>query len=445
MGLVDWLSVDGVVDAVVTWWTHIHWVHFLTIPLFTGVVGFLINWSGLWMLFSPVRFRGVRIPGMRELASVLPRKIQEVPGVLQGGVGWQGIIPARAAKMGSIAVDKAIAKLGTPSDFYQQLEPERIAEHVVASFRPEIPALVDEVMRREHPRLWRDLPGPVREAVVERVQNQVPAVVTRVTDEIGEHIDQLLDPKIMVIDHFRENPALVVRIFRDFGQRELDLMVRFGFVFGFLLGVPVAVADSIVGQWWLLPILGVIVGWVTNALGMWLIFEPTEPRRILGIRVHGLFLRRQDQAAEVYARIIAEDVITLERIGDFLLNGPRGDRTRQLLATAMSPAIDRAAGPARGAVRVAMGAERFDSIRDSVAREAVGRTLTPFQDRAFNAQQAERIQELVARRTKELPPRDFVEMMRSAIREDEWMLYAHGAIMGLGGGFLHLAFFGVGG
>jgi hypothetical protein len=36
-----------------------------------------------------------------------------------------------------------------------------------------------------------------------------------------------------------------------------------------------------------------------------------------------------------------------------------------------------------------------------------------------------------------------VEMMRSAIREDEWMLYAHGAIMGLGGGFLHLWIFGV--
>ena len=221
-------------------------------------------------------------------------------------------------------------------------------------------------------------------------------------------------------------------------------MVRFGFVFGFLLGIPVALADSIVGQWWLLPVLGVVVGWMTNALGMWLIFEPPEPRRILGLRVHGLFPRRQDQAAEVYARIIADDVITLERIGDFLLNGPGGDRTRQMLATALRPAIDRAAGPARGAVRVAMGAERFDSIRDSVAREAVGRTLTPFQDRDFNAQQGERIRELIATRTKELPPRDFVEMMRAAIREDEWMLYAHGAVMGLAGGFLHLAFFGVG-
>ena len=437
---MDWLT-----DWVAEWAGQVDWVAFATIPVFTGVIGWLINWSGLVMLFSPVRFHGVKVPGMRELATLLPRKVQEVPGLLQGGIGWQGIIPARAAKMGSIAVDKAIAKLGTPAEFYQQLEPDQIAEHIVTTFRPEIPALVDEVMRREHPRLWLDLPLSVREAVVERVQAQLPSVVNRVTTEIGIHIDQLLDPKIMVIDHFQENPALVVRIFRDFGQRELNLMVWFGFIFGFLLGIPVALADSIFHIWWLLPLLGVVVGWVTNALGMWLIFEPPEPRRILGIKVHGLFLRRQDQAAEVYARIIADDVITLERIGDFLLDGPRGDRTRQMLATALRPAIDQAAGPARGAVRVAVGARRFDTIRDSVATEAVGHTMTPFKDPAFSARQAEKIRVLVARRTKELSPTDFVEMMRAAIREDEWMLYAHGAIMGLGGGFLHLWIFGVGG
>ena len=137
---------------------------------------------------------------------------------------------------------------------------------------------------------------------------------------------------------------------------------------------------------------------------MWLIFEPPEPKRILGIKVHGLFLRRQDEAAEVYAQIIADDVITLERIGDFLLDGPRGDRTRAMLATALRPAIDQAAGPARAALRVAMGSSRFDSIRESVAQEAVGRTITPFKDPEFSKQQADKIRTLVATRTKELPP-----------------------------------------
>ena len=422
----------------------VDWVHFATIPFFTGVVGWLINWTGLIMLFAPVRFRGVRVPGVRRLAAVLPRKLQEVPGLLQGGVGWQGILPSRAAKMGSIAVDKTLAKLGTAGEFYEQLEPDRLAEHIVTMFRPEVPTIVDDVMNAESPRLWRDLPGPAREAVYARVRAQLPEIIGEVTDQIGTHIDQLLDPKLMVIDHFEAHPELVVRVFKDVGQRELDMMVRFGFVFGFLLGIPVALVDHWFGLWWLLPLLGVAVGWITNALGMWLIYEPAEPRRIGPFRLQGLFPRRQDEAATAYAAIIADDVITLEHIGAFLLEGPRADRTRQLLLDALRPAIDRAAGPLRGPLRVAVGRRDYDAIRDSVAVEALERTMTPFRDAEFSRQQGERMRDLLTRRARELPPRDFVEMMRAATREDEWMLYAHGALMGLAGGFLHLWMFGVG-
>ncbi len=431
----DWVSGD------LTGSHGVDWFAFISIPFFTGIIGWLINWSGLWMLFSPVKFHGFKVPGLKEVTGLMPRKLQEIPGWMEGGLGWQGIVPARAAKMGSIAVDKVIAKLGTPAEFYAQLEPDQIAEHIVNVFRPDLPELVEDVMLREHPKLWRDLPRPVRTAVIDRVQAQLPAVVKTITDEIGVHIDQLLDPKIMVIDHFRKNPDLVVRVFKDVGQKELNLMVAFGFIFGFLLGIPVAIVDQTWHIWWLLPLLGVFVGWTTNLLGMWLIFDPPEPKRILGIKVQGLFLRRQDECAEVYARIIAEDVVTLERIGDFLMDGPRGDRTRQMIATAMRPAIDKAAGPLRGAVNVAMGGKRYDRIKDSFAQEAVGRTITPFRDAEFSRKQSEKIRVLIARRTKELPPTDFVEMMRSAIKEDEWMLYLHGAVMGAAGGFLHLAIF----
>ena len=171
------------------------------------------------------------------------------------------------------------------------------------------------------------------------------------------------------------------------------------------------------------------------------IFEPVEPKRVFGIKIQGLFLRRQDEAAEVYAKIIADDVITLERIGDFLMDGPRGDRTRQMIATAMGPAIDQAAGPARAAVRVAIGRRKFDNIREGIAFEAVGRTITPFRDPEFSRKQSDKIKSLIAQRTKEMSPQNFVEMLRSAIQEDEWMLYAHGAIMGFAGGVVHLLIF----
>lgn len=418
------------------------WVKLVSIPFFTGAIGWLINWTGLIMLFNPVRFHGFRIPGLQELSTLLPRKLQEIPGIMQGGIGWQGIVPARAAKMGSIAVDKAIAKLGTPAEFYQQLDPDEIAEHIVEMFRPEVPEIVDRTMRREHPGLWQNVPPRAKQAVYTRVQQQLPEIVRQITDEIGEYIDQLLDPKLMVIDHFQHNPALVNRIFRDVGQRELRLMVNFGFLFGFLFGIPVAIIDHFAHQWWLLPILGVIVGWVTNLLGMYVIFEPVHERRIGPLKLHGLFLRRQNEVADVYAGIIADDVVTLENIGNFLLDGPRGDRTRQMLEEAMGPAIDRAAGPARAAVRVAVGTREYDNIRESVAQEAAAHTMAPFRDPEFSRRQSDKIRRLFAERTRELPPHDFVEMLRAAIREDEWMLYLHGAVMGLGGGILHVLIFG---
>jgi uncharacterized membrane protein YheB (UPF0754 family) len=415
----------------------------ITIPIFTGVIGYIINWTGVWMLFHPIRFVGFQVPGLAQLARLLPRRLQEIPGIMHGGVGWQGIIPSRAAKMGSIAADKGLAKLGTPGEFYEQLEPEVIAEHILATSRRDIRDVVERIMEREHSQLWHDLPPRVREAVHRRVQQQLPDIVRNVTAEMGSHIDQLLDVKLMVIRKFEENPKLATRAFLEIGQRELRLMINFGFIFGFLLGIPVVFLVDLVPHWWMLPVCGVVVGWVTNLLGMQLIFEPVEPRRIGPIELHGLFLRRRPEIAAIYAKIIADDVVTLGNVGEHLLDGPRSDRTRQLLEDSLRPAVDRATGVARPAVRVAMGAREYDTIRDSVAVEAVDYTMTPLTDPEFSDRQSSQVRALLEARMREMSYPDFVELLRSAIREDEWMLYAHGAALGFGAGLVHLAIFGV--
>ncbi|PUA79794.1 hypothetical protein [Nocardioides currus] len=118
---------------------------------------------------------------------------------------------------------------------------------------------------------------------------------------------------------------------------------------------------------------------------------------------------------------------------------------REWVAFATIPAIDRTVGPLRGVARVVVGARSYDTITSSFADEAVTRTVVPFRDPEFSKVQAERMRSMFAERTAALPPADFVEMMRSAFREDDWMLYAHGAVMGFVGGLAHLAIFGVGG
>ena len=277
----------------------------------------------------------------------------------------------------------------------------------------------------------------------ERVQLQLPEIVRNVTDQIGTHVDQLLDIKLMVIRHIEANPELANKIFLEIGRKELKFIVNFGFWFGMVLGIPTAlITEYALTQWFMLPLFGVVIGYVTNLAAIWMIFEPVEPRRIGGFLVHGLFLRRQREVADVYAGIIADDIVTLRNIGRELLEGPRADRTRQMIERSMRPAVDRAVGRARAAVRVAVGTREYDAIRESVAVEAVEYTMTPLDDHEFNKRQSAQVRSLIAERMREMSPADFSEMLRTAIKEDEWLLYLHGAVLGFGAGLVHLAVFG---
>jgi uncharacterized membrane protein YheB (UPF0754 family) len=421
------------------------WLHFITIPIFSGIIGYVTNWSGVIMLFYPVRFRGIRIPGLAPLVHLMPRKIQQIPGFMVGGIGWQGIIPSRAAKMGSIATDKGIAKLGSAADFYRQLDPEKMAAHVLESARRDMRDVVERIVERENPDLWRDLPPGFRERIHQRVQEQLPEIVHDiVTKDIARNIDQLLDVKLMVIRRMEEDPELAIKIYTEVGSKELKLIINFGFLFGFLLGFPVAaISELLLHGWYVLPILGIFVGYTTNLIAIHMIFEPVEPKKYLGIiPFQGLFLRRQREAGDVYANVIADHIITMKNLGEELMNGPRSDRTRRMIEDALRPAVDRAVGRARPAVRVAVGAQEYDAIRDSVATEGAEYTMAPLVDEDFNREQSVRVRELISERIREMPPADFSEMLRSAMREDEWLLYLHGAVLGFGGGLAHLAVFG---
>jgi hypothetical protein len=115
-----------------------------------------------------------------------------------------------------------------------------------------------------------------------------------------------------------------------------------------------------------------------------------------------------------------------------------------MIETRLKPAVDRSIGAARPAVRLAVGPRQYDAIREAIATEAVEYTMTPLSDPEFNRRQSGEIRQLIGDRMRELPEEDFQELLRSAMREDEWLLLLHGAVLGFAAGCLHLAIFGAG-
>src|SRR5262249_17012734 len=153
---------------------------------------------------------------------------------------------------------------------------------------------------------------------------QLPTIVRELTTRIGDNIEALIDAKLMVIRYFEQHPELLNSLFQEIGRKELRFMQNFGFYFGFPMGFVLFGVLYLVPHWWVLPIGGLIIGWLVNYIGLAMIFEPIFPRRWIPWR-QGLFIKRKDEVTEGYAKLISEHVITLENVGDELLRGPRSD------------------------------------------------------------------------------------------------------------------------
>lgn len=415
----------------------------ITIPLFTGVIGYITNWTGVLMLFEPLRFYGFRLPGLAFVYPYFPRRVQVLPIFGPGyRFGWQGMVPSRAEKMASIAVDKSLTKLGSVKDFYRELDPDAIAEHLVKVAAPEIPELVRRVMIRENPRLWYNLPSFAQELVYRRVEAALPANANRITATLGDHIEDLVDPKLMAIRHLTEHPRLLNSIFKDMGAKELRFMINFGFYFGFPMGFLLVGVLHFLPYWWVLPLGGVIIGYVVNYIGLEMIYSPLRPTWWVPWR-QGLLLKRRQEIIEGFANIIANDVITTDNMAAELLRGPRSDRTRQMLETVMKEAVDTAVGRAKLAVKTAMGGREYENLGSTLAPVALTLATGAMSDADFAASQSIRIRNFVAAQMSKLSLEDFVDLLRSATKQDEWLLFVHGAVLGIVGGFVHLAIFGV--
>ncbi len=299
-------------------------------------------------------------------------------------------------------------------------------------------------MERERPQLWHDLPPRVRAAVHARVEEQLPQIVRTITDEIGTHADELIDVKLMVIRRLEANPALANRIFLEVGRKELRFIVNFGFFFGLLLGIPTAfLTEYVLTPWWVLPIAGVLIGYTTNLLGIRMIFEPVRPRQVGPFEVQGLFLKRQPEVAEVYADIIADDVVTMTNVAEDLMHGPElgshAAADRGLAAPRRRPGARPGALGGAGS-RSAAATTRRSAPRSPPRQPTTRSPRSP--TRSSTPGRADGVREFVATRVRAMGPPEFSEMLRTAMREDEWLLYLHGAVLGFGAGLLHLAIFG---
>lgn len=83
--------------------------------------------------------------------------------------------------------------------------------------------------------------------------------------------------------------------------------------------------------WIVFPVVGGLIGYLTNYLAVKMLFRPREPVSILGWKLQGLVPRRQGDLARKVAHTVEKDLISVDEIQSLVRDLANSERVHGLL------------------------------------------------------------------------------------------------------------------
>ncbi|MGH3518551.1 MAG: DUF445 family protein [Haloechinothrix sp.] len=385
-----------------------NWAIYAAIPFIAALIGYLTKRVAIEMMFRPLTFVGIK-----------------------PFLGWQGVVPKHGVRMAVIAAELVTDNLLDPREVFARIDPDRVVREIEQPLLHAIDHTARDVLAQHHPSVWESLPPMGQELVIKQLQAGSPRLVHQLIDELRTNVDAVLDLRQLAVEYLTANKTTLVRIIRDLSRPEMTYIARSGIYFGFLLGIGQSIVWALTKQPLVMPIAGFAIGFLTDWLAINMVFRPRRPITLFGrFTVHGKFHRRRAEVAHEYGRIIANELLTVPKLLEGILSGPRSDRVFAMVQRMVSAAVDEQSSMAKPVVALTIGPERMRQMK----RDASIRAMRQFADTARHAQayltEAMDVAAVVSERMLSLTPEQYENLLRPAFKQDEWKLITVGGVLG---------------
>lgn len=386
-----------------------HFWLYISIPFISGFIGYVTKIVAIKMMFAPLEFVGIKPI-----------------------FGWQGIVPRKAEKMATIAVELMTQRLIDPSEIFARLDPKRIAQEIEVPLMRAAEEITRDVAQQYQPGLWEGMPTFARNKLINRVKAKAPEIVERIMGEVQQDVEKYFDIHHMVISNLTKDKRLLNEIFLKVGKKEFKFFCNIGFFFGFGIGlIQMSCWVLTQGKYpWMLPLFGGFVGLVSDWLALQLMFRPLQPKKIMGYTWQGVFIKRQQEVARDYAALISKQILTSRHMMEELFTGSKSDKVIELVNRYVKEEIDLQAGAVRPLVVAAIGGQKYQNIKSDVAERMLAQMPETMKYVESYAEDALDIRKTLIERMQKLTPEEFEGMLRPAFKEDEWILITVGAVLG---------------
>jgi uncharacterized membrane protein YheB (UPF0754 family) len=381
----------------------------LLIPVISAVIGWGTNVVAVIMMFQPLSFVGV------------------------WKIGWQGIIPANAARLAADSTRIITTKLLKLSDLFRNFDPKSFAgDHLEGVIDQTVEQVLQETAARYAPEMWASASEVAKGPIRQMVRADVQRVIVDILADMGESIEDILDLEAIVVETAERDRKIIGDMFQTVGHREFKFIKDSGAYFGLLFGIGQMAAWLYWPLWWTLPLAGFAVGYITNWLALKLIFQPALPTRVGPWTVQGLFHKRQAEVAEEFSRMVSVDILNADNMVRKMVTGETGAKLFAIVERHVDALIDRYQQNPMIAAMIPKDkwaearTELHRRMREELPRP--GGFLHVFTGSAVN------IYKELVERMRVLDSKSFENILRPPFQKDEWKLIVVGGVLGLAAG-----------
>ncbi|CAD7930389.1 unnamed protein product [Amoebophrya sp. A25] len=398
---------------------------YASIPVVSILFTWWHVWLGLQMCFYPVHFKGCFEPYL----------------------GWQGIVPRRAEVMAQRSCDIMIGNLITIEEIVDRLKPDDFFESLHPVLQECHAKILQKIGEKYWPSIWRLVPESVKEEINKKALEESEALFEPIMVDLKKNIASIFDVKEMCIHQLTSRRELLVDLFQKIGAREFQFILHVSAVMGFCLGTIqlglwMVLQDSDYSLY-ILPLSGLIIGYLTNWLGIFMIFKPTHPHIFCCgyLNFQGVFLKRQKQVATELSRMLASSLLQSKEMIEYVIhhNKMEGgyERLLNMHREHTYKAVDSVMGKMvkDALIPMTIGTDTYERIKEDVVQEMINTIprytgqFTEYADRVFS------LEETLRTRLGNLPPDEFEGMLHPVFQEDEWMILLLGGVLGVLVGF----------
>ncbi|MBK9345501.1 MAG: DUF445 family protein [Burkholderiales bacterium] len=395
-------------------------LNWIIIPLVGGLVGWFTNWLAVKMIMQPIHYVGWR------------------------PFGWQGIVPANSAKMARTLINNSLSKIVSQKELLERVDPDDLARVIQRRLDPHVVEIVDSMIEKTSLRglhvtefAWAMAPKRLRAMVYSAVHARLPEIIGNFIVDVRKEAGDLMDINALITERLSSESELLVDLFNKACDKEFQFIARSGFYLGVPLGIPVIFIWVAYPVWWVLPVFGALVGYVTNWLALYMVFRPLEPKRVWPFTFQGLFLKRQKAVAAAYGEFFANHLITAEVLTNEVVSREASvRRIQELIQREISTTVDDFRFQFKPLAMATLGVKQFRGAVDFAAGRALDLMHPLDKDAQDLINTALQIESTLSTRLGELPVQDFHDLLHPVVEEDEWKLILIGGVLGFVAGLI---------